>query len=143
MVSTIKKTFFDKSFLTFLGIGVINTLFGLAITFICYNLLGFDYWTSSALDYILASILSYFLNKRFTFHYKENNSGSIIRFAINIIICYLIAFSLARPCARWLLEHLGFNLSKVFIENFAMLVGTGLFMIINYLGQRFFAFKKQ
>lgn len=142
MIETIKKLFFDKSFLIFLIIGVVNTLVGLTITFTCYNLLGFDYWTSSALDYILASILSYFLNKRFTFHYKETDWKSIIRFAVNIIVCYIIAFSLARPCTRWLLEQLGFNLSKVFIENIAMLVGTVLFTVINYLGQRFFAFKK-
>ena len=141
MIESIKKIFFDKSFLVFLIIGVINTLVGLAITFSCYNLLGFDYWTSSALDYILASILSYFLNKHFTFHYKKTDWRSIFKFALNIIICYIIAFSLARPCARWILEQLGFNLSKVFIENVAMLVGTGLFTVINYLGQRFFAFK--
>lgn len=142
MIKTIKKLFFDKSFLVFLIIGVVNTLFGLAITFSCYNLLGFDYWTSSALDYILASILSYFLNKRFTFHYKENNWKSVIKFAANIIICYFIAFSLARPCAQWILELFDFYLSKTFIENTAMLVGTALFTVINYLGQRFFAFKK-
>ena len=29
-----------------------------------------------------------------------------------------------------------------YIENIAMLVGTVLFMVINYIGQKFFAFKK-
>ena len=142
MIKTIQKLFLTKSFLFFLIVGVINTLFGLAITFFCYNFLEFDYWTSSALDYILASILSYFLNKHFTFHHKETHWKSIVKFAANIIICYIIAFSLARPCAQWILEQLGFNLSKIFIENVAMIVGTGLFTVINYLGQRFFAFKK-
>ena len=142
MISTIKKIFLDKSFFIFLIIGIVNTLVGLAITFSCYNLLGFDYWTSSALDYIFASILSYFLNKYYTFRYKETNWKSILKFAVNIIVCYIIAFSLARPCVRWILEHLGFSLSKAFIENVAMLIGTILFTIINYLGQRFFAFKK-
>jgi hypothetical protein len=28
------------------------------------------------------------------------------------------------------------------VENIAMLVGTGLFMLINYIGQKVFAFKK-
>lgn len=142
MIKIVQKIFLDKRFLIFLVIGVVNTLFGLAITFTCYNLLGFDYWTSSALDYTLASILSYFLNKRFTFHYRGNNWRSGIRFIINIVICYLMAFSIARPCARWLLTYCGLSLSKSFIENVAMLVGTGLFMVINYLGQRFFAFKQ-
>jgi hypothetical protein len=34
------------------------------------------------------------------------------------------------------------HLSKVVVENIAMLVGTGLFMLINYIGQKFFAFKR-
>lgn len=142
MIAYVKKFFFDKSFLIFLLIGVVNTLAGLAITFSCYNFLNFDYWTSTALDYIFVSILSYFLNKHFTFHYKKTDCKSIVKFAINIIICYIIAFSLARPFTRWILEQQGLNIPKSFIENLAMLVGTGLFMVINYLGQRFFAFKK-
>ena len=32
--------------------------------------------------------------------------------------------------------------SKTVVENVAMIVGTGLFMVINYLGQKFFAFKR-
>ena len=107
-----------------------------------YNLFGFDYWTSTALDYVLASILSYYLNKLFTFKYHKNDIGSIIKFALNIIVCYIIAFSIARPLTRLLLISFDFNLSKTIIENVAMLVGTGLFMIINYIGQRFFAFKQ-
>lgn len=142
MFSAIKNVFLDKSFLIFLLVGIINTLFGLFITFTCYNIFHFDYWTSSALDYILASILSYILNKKYTFGYKETDLKSISRFALNIAVCYLIAFSVARPCTRCVLMQLGLNMSVTFIENIAMLTGTGLFMVINYIGQRFFAFKK-
>ena len=142
MFSAFKKKFLDKSFLIFLVVGVINTLFGLSITFTCYNIFHFDYWTSSALDYILASILSYILNKKYTFEYKGTDRRSVLRFALNIVVCYLIAFSVARPCTRWVLMHLGLNISVTFIENIAMLTGTGLFMVINYIGQKFFAFKK-
>lgn len=140
---SVKETFFSKSFIAFLIIGIVNTIVGLTITFTCYNVLGLNYWTSSALDYFFASILSYYLNKRFTFHYQGADIYSILKFAINIIVCYLIAFSLARPCTQYLLEIFFRNeLSKTLIENVAMLVGTGFFMVINYLGQKFFAFKK-
>jgi hypothetical protein len=47
---------------------------------------------------------------------------------------------LALPLTRYALESMHF--SKVIVENIAMLVGTGLFMLINYIGQKFFAFKK-
>ncbi len=131
---------FDKSFITFLVVGVVNTLFGTAIMLLLYNLAGCGYWFSSFCDYFFGSILSYFLNRRFTFHYTGNSRKSILRFALNIIVCYLIAYSLALPLTRMALEQL--HLSKTVVENVAMLVGTGLFMLINYLGQKFFAFRK-
>ena len=131
---------FDKSFLTFLVVGVINTLFGTAIMLVLYNVFGCSYWVSSFFDYVFGSILSYFLNKHFTFHYPGTDWGSIVKFALNIIVCYLIAYSLALPLTRYALQSM--HLSKPIVENVAMLVGTVLFMVINYLGQKFFAFKR-
>ncbi|MCH5307599.1 MAG: GtrA family protein [Prevotella sp.] len=136
----IQKLPFDKTFLTFLIVGVINTLFGTAIMLVLYNVFGCSYWMSSFCDYFFGSILSYFLNKYFTFHYQGTDWKSIIRFALNIIVCYLIAYSLALPLTRWTLENL--NLSNLLVENIAMLVGTGLFMVLNYIGQKLYAFKQ-
>ena len=58
---------FDRTILKFLIVGVVNTLFGTAVMFSLYNLAGCSYWISSAANYILGSILSFFLNKYFTF----------------------------------------------------------------------------
>ena len=136
-----KKQVFDRSFITFLVVGVVNTLFGTAIMFVLYNVFGCSYWLSSFCDYFFGSILSYFLNKRFTFHYQGTDWRSIAKFALNIVVCYLIAYSVALPLTRTALEHL--HLSKAVVENIAMLVGTVLFMVINYVGQKFFAFRKR
>ena len=143
MISKIIFLFKDQSFLKFIIVGIINTIIGLAIMFSCYNLFHFGYWLSTALDYVIASIISYFLNKNFTFKYKEDDGYSFIRFVVNIAICYFIAFSIARPIVRWCLLLLDFAFSKAFLENIAMLAGSGFFTILNYLGQRFFAFKKK
>lgn len=136
-----KKALFDRTFITFLIVGVVNTLFGTAIMFVLYNVFGCSYWVSSFCDYFFGSILSYFLNKHFTFHYQGSDWRSIAKFALNIIVCYIIAYSIALPLTRSLLEHM--HLSKTIVENVAMLVGTVLFMLINYLGQKFFAFKSR
>lgn len=132
---------FDKTFLTFLIVGVVNTVFGTAIMFVLYNVFGCSYWLSSFCDYFFGSILSYFLNKHFTFKYKGSTWCSIVKFALNIIVCYLIAYSLALPLTRYALQSMHF--STPVVENIAMLVGTVLFMLINYVGQKFFAFKKE
>jgi len=136
-----QKRVFDKSFVTFLVVGVVNTLFGTAIMLVLYNVFGCSYWVSSFCDYLFGSILSYYLNKRFTFHYQGSDWRSIVKFALNIVVCYLIAYSLALPLTRHALESM--HLSKTIVENIAMLVGTGLFMVINYLGQKFFAFRRR
>lgn len=132
---------FDRSFIVFLIVGVVNTLFGTAIMLVLYNVFGCSYWVSSFCDYFFGSILSYFLNKHFTFHYQGTDWRSILKFTMNIIVCYLIAYSLALPMTRHALQSM--NLSKVIVENVAMLVGTVLFMLINYIGQKYFAFKKK
>lgn len=135
-----KQSLFDRSFLVFLAVGVVNTLFGTAIMLVLYNVFGCSYWVSSFCDYLFGSILSYFLNKRFTFHYQQTDLRSIVRFTLNIVVCYLLAYSAALPLTRRALESLA--LSKPVVENVAMLVGTVLFMLINYVGQKFFAFRK-
>ena len=134
------KTLLNREVLTFLVVGVVNTLFGTAIMLVLYNVFGCSYWVSSFCDYFFGSILSYFLNKHFTFHYQGTDWRSIVKFALNIVVCYLIAYSLALPLTRHVLQDMHF--SKAIVENIAMLVGTVLFMVINYIGQKFFAFRK-
>ena len=51
----------------FLIVGVINTLVGTSVMFLCYNILHTGYWAASALNYIIGSIVSYFLNKYFIY----------------------------------------------------------------------------
>ena len=131
------KILMDITFWKFIIVGVINTLFGTAIMFILYNVFHCSYWISSAANYFFGSILSYFLNKHFTFKNTEKSFAVIVRIVINITVCYLVAYGLARPFVRLVLS----SAENVIQENISMLVGMGLFVILNYLGQRFFAFK--
>ena len=129
----------DKTFLKFILVGVINTLFGTAIMFGFYNILHLDYWVSSMANYILGSILSYFLNKYFTFKNQEKGWKPVLRFVINIAVCYFLAYGAAKPLVKLILS----NSSKALTENCAMLAGMVFFVGLNYIGQRFFAFKNK
>lgn len=128
----------DPSLFRFLIVGVINTLVGTAIMFGLYNLAGCSYWVSSAANYGLTSILSFFLNKYFTFRSRNRSGKEVLRFALNILVCYAVAYGAAKPLVRWLLA----DASAPVRDNVSMLVGMILFTGCNYLGQRFFAFKK-
>ena len=131
------KQLLDRTFWKFILVGVINTLFGTGIMFLFYNVLHLSYWISSASNYFFGSILSYFLNKYYTFRKKERSLGMVVRFVLNISLCYLIAYGAAKPLMARLLSGFGVSVQ----ENGAMLVGMGLFVILNYCGQRFFAFR--
>ena len=67
-------------------VGILNTVVGTMIMFLAYNVLNLGYWISSALNYIVGSVLSYFLNKHFTFESKEQSNAEVIRFIINILL---------------------------------------------------------
>ena len=131
--------FFDVKFLKFIFVGMINTIVSMAIMFLLYNLAHFGYWGSSVISYILASILSFFLNKNFTFKNDEPIAKAAVKFSINVAICYVLAYSISKPAVIFLLSK--FSLSTSTIEQIAMLFGMVLFTVLNYFGQRFFAFK--
>lgn len=127
----------DEKLLKFVAVGVVNTLVGTAIMFGLYNLAGCSYWLSSAANYTLTSILSFFLNKFFTFRNRQKSPAQVLRFAGNILVCYLVAYGVAKPVVMWALNGAGKSLQ----ENVAMLVGMCLFTGLNYLGQRLFVFQ--
>ncbi|MCI5951444.1 MAG: GtrA family protein [Anaerostipes sp.] len=133
------KKWMDITFLKFMIVGVINTVFGTTVMFLSYNFLGFSYWAASAANYILGSILSYFLNKNFTFQQKEKSVKTVWKFALNITVCYLIAYGAAKPLIRMALN----DADRSIRDNVAMLTGMCLFVVLNYFGQRFFAFAKK
>ena len=60
----------DMATIKFLMVGVINTLVGTGVMFLLYNVFSASYWVSSATNYIVGSVVSYFLNKYFTFQNK-------------------------------------------------------------------------
>ncbi len=135
----LKWLFINKTFAKFLTVGIINTIVGTTIMFVFYNVFHLSYWISSASNYFFGSIVSYFLNKHFTFRFREKGWWSLLRFATNILCCYLLAYGIAKPVMKWLLS--GF--STVVQENVSMVLGMCLFVIFNFLGQRFYAFRKK
>ena len=67
------KKIFDPTFFRFILVGIVNTLVGYGVMFGLYNLAGLytwgevGEWVSSAANYIVGSVVSFFLNKHFTF----------------------------------------------------------------------------
>ena len=130
------SSLFDRTLLKFVIVGIANTLLGSAVMFAMYNLLHCSYWASSAANYIVGSVLSFFLNKHFTFQNQSKDISVVIKFIVNIVACYLLAYGIAKPMVYYLLQ----NSSEKVQDNLSMLVGMIFFVGFNYIGQRFFAF---
>ena len=127
----------DAKTIKFIIVGVVNTLFGAAVMFGFYNFLGLSYWVSYAANYISGSVLSYFLNKYWTFQNRDKSHIIKVKFVVNILVCYLFAYGIAKPLVRIATEGAGREIQ----ENAAMYAGMILFVVFNYLGQRYFAFR--
>ena len=106
----ILSSFFDATFLKFILVGVINTLIGTVVMFYCFNVLAWSYWISSALNYIVGSIVSYLLNKRYTFQQKGHDWYTVLKFITNITVCYVLAYGLAKPLVIWILSGVSTNI---------------------------------
>ena len=132
------KKLFDASMWKFLLVGVGNTLLSAVIMFL---LEGLGYWPSTAIAYVAGSVMSFFLNRNFTFQSDAAFWPCVGRFAVNVAVCYLIAYSLAQPLAGWALGW--FGVPELWVERLAKLGGMVLFTGLNYFGQRFFAFKER
>ena len=106
-----KHKLIDSTVPRFLLVGIINTLVGCGAMFLLYNLAHWSYWLSSAANYVLGGIVSFFLNKYFTFRRREWSWGQVARFALNVAVCWLLAYGLASPwcCGRCRAERYGFR----------------------------------
>jgi putative flippase GtrA len=128
---------FDRKLLRFILVGIINTLVGSAIMFALYNAAHVGYWISSACNYGITCILSFFMNKYFTFRVKHWSVFMVAAFILTIAISYLIAYSIAKPLVNYLLQ----DIPEKTRGNAALFTGMCLFSGINYLGQRLIVFK--
>ena len=130
---------FDIKMWKFLLVGVLNTLVGDGLSFLLINVTDMNLWLATAMPTALASVMSYFLNKHFTFKNTEKGWKPVLRFALNIAACYLLAYGIGIPAMQWLLA----DASPALRDNVTKLTGMCLFVGFNYLGQRFFAFREK
>ena len=120
-------------------VGVINTLMGWGIMAVLYNLIHLNYWISSGISYFIGSVFSYHANAKLTFKVENKDKWLPCRFAINIIVCYFTAFSVAQPLVR----HLLASQPVAIVDNVAMVLGMGIFIFMNFFGQKLFVFRKR
>lgn len=143
------KNFFDIKFWKFILVGIINTVVGEGAVLLCLHLIGWKNfaWGAGAaavIGTIVGSIVSYFMNKYFTFKNKEKGVKPMLRFTLNIVVCLLIrvivATAVSEGCKALSLTMFSMSVND-FAANLGWAVGACVFVACNYVGQRYFAFK--
>lgn len=117
----------------FLIVGVANTLVGLGTMYAAMYFLGLDIVHANILGYIIGTIQSFLLNKRWTFGSSDRALGSFIRFLLVLAVAY------------------GANLGTVVAANtffavnpyVAQALGIFPYTSIGFLGSRYFVFRNQ
>lgn len=120
-------------------VGVMNTLLGWVIMAVLYNLIHMNYWISSGISYFIGSVFSYHANAKLTFKVENKDKWLPWRFAANIIVCYLVAFGIAKPLVQYLLS----SQPAVIVDNVAMVLGMCIFIFMNFFGQKLFVFRNK
>jgi|GEM_PF-321543 putative flippase GtrA len=130
----------SAAFLRFLLVGVINTCVGLGIMLGLLNIAGLDYWTSTFIGNSLGAVVSYVLNRSYTFRSDVHWWRGIMLFAIVILACYLAAYGIGMALVERLLPLLMPQAGRAWIDNIAVFAGMGMYTLLNYAGQKRFVF---
>lgn len=131
-----------NSFVRFILVGIINTLVGLSIILIFLHVLGLPYYISTSTGNCIGALVSFLLNKSFTFHSKKSVQQSAPLFIVVITVSYLSAYSIGDYFGSEI-GHVHLSLLSLGRDNIAVLIGTGLYTIFNYFGQKYFVFMEK
>ncbi|WP_042353841.1 GtrA family protein [Bacillus rubiinfantis] len=130
----------NNSFFRFLAVGLVNTLVGLSLMFVLLHGIGLSYWVSTFTGNAVGAGVSFLLNKSFTFKSNVPLQTGLPRFCVIIMICYISSFY----CSERIMEVVGdaraFGI--VDVQTGAVLLGSAIYTISNYLGQKYLVFRK-
>ncbi|GAA0346918.1 hypothetical protein GCM10008967_41640 [Bacillus carboniphilus] len=129
-----------STFIRFLLVGGINTLVGLCTMLILLNLIGWTYWTSTFVGNTVGAIVSYFLNRSFTFKAEVSYRRGIPKFVVIVFICYFIAYTLSEYMANHIAAAIPVPIET---ETLAILLGTCMYTLLNYMGQKYIVFSQK
>ena len=139
LLSFLKQT---SPFVRFLFVGFINTFIGLSTIFIMMYKIDVSYWGATFIGNSVGAIVSFLLNRTFTFNSKISYRSGGVRFLIVILFCYFFSYSISDLIANFL-QELPLKAQIIYENDLAVLIGTALYTITNYLGQKWIVFFRE
>ena len=121
-----RKTFMQ--FVTYNLVGIVNTLLGFSIIF-SLMFSGLSATLSNFIGYAIGAVLSYYLNRKYTFKSTTNVKAEALKFFAVLFVAYILNFI----TLQWLLEFLN--------PYFAQLISAVVYTLSSFLLAKFMVFK--
>lgn len=143
------KKLIDRTLVLYVIIGVLNYLFCTALMFLLFNVCGVSEHIAPLVNYGLGSVIWYLACRFILFPTQRTSTEQLLRFVVEIVICYLLSYYLIAPLLSKLLLRsqsvlrffsFGGETMDMICGNCEMAVGSLVYAILNYFGQRYFVF---
>lgn len=120
----------DARLAKFLLVGLANTFVGVGVIYLARWGAGLDDVVANVLGYGVGLVLSFSLNKTWTFGFSGDAPAALVRFLVVFAVAYLANLG----TVLFLVRTLDVN------AYLAQLAGVAPYTLISYLGSRYFAF---
>lgn len=118
-------------FAKYLLVGVVNTGIGYAIIFTCMYVLDMPAVHSNFIGYALGMVISYLLNRVYTFKGSRADFETLVRFCVVTVTAYLANLA----ALVYLIQSLRIH------EGAAQLLAGIVYVIVSFLTHKYFVFR--
>lgn len=132
------KKWFEKykDILAYLVFGVLTTAVNYLVYFPCYNWLGWSAGLSNVLAWVIAVVFAFLTNKPFVFKSHDWSWKTVWPELSKFVACRIGSGVLETAILLLCVDMLGWN------GNVWKLITAVLVIVLNYIGSKFFVFKK-
>ena len=142
-----------KEFIAYCLVGLVNTFVGISTAFVCLNFLLLSYAISTGMSYVFGIIVSFFLNKKYTFKNKDKLGMQFVKFFSTMLPAYIVSY-----WAGYELTHLFFKygvrllnlLTEIInipqdrtVDNISVLCSMAIYLIVGFSVNKFIVFKNK
>jgi putative flippase GtrA len=131
----------NLEFIRFLAVGGINTIIGFSLILVLYYI-GFGYWSSSSISYFLSTFISFFLHRKYSFKTDSPLTASLFKYYIVVIFCYLFSFGISKLFINLITLQKFSGLDSQIVDIISLVIAQCIYVLINYLLQKYWVFKK-
>lgn len=145
-----------KEFISYCLVGVANTIVGLSTAYVFLNVFLSSYIISVAAAYVAGIIVSFFLNKKYTFNNNSNNNLQLfVRFVFAMLPSYIISYYFGYHVIQIIVDanifnHILINLSKFtgseiarLTDNMAVLMSMAIYLVLGFSVNKLVIFKQK